>query len=149
MIYSDMTKKALNLAYKMHEGQIDRLGIPYIFHPYHVAEQMKDETTATIALLHDIIEDTAATEEMLWEEGFPAEVIEAVVALTHDKEEDYFLYIERVGKNELARAVKLADLEHNSDRSRIVEPSPKDILRYEKYEKAKEMLLFEKKHDIM
>lgn len=149
MIYSEMTKKALNLAYKMHEGQKDRLGIPYIFHPYHVAEQMKDETTTSIALLHDIIEDTEATEAMLWKEGFPAEVIEAVMVLTHDKKEDYFLYIERVGKNELARIVKLADLEHNSDKSRIVNPSSKDILRYEKYEKAKEMLLFVKKHDIM
>ena len=75
MIYTPITKLALNTAYKAHEGQLDRSGLPYIFHPYHVAEQMKDETTCAIALLHDVVEDTDMTLEEL-EKLFPPAVTE-------------------------------------------------------------------------
>lgn len=140
MIYTLLTKNALNYAYEKHACQKDRLGIPYIFHPYHVAEQMQDEITTAIALLHDVIEDTDATKEELLSQGFPTEVVEAVAVLTKAPNEEYKDYIRRVRENPLAVKVKLADLEHNTDRSRILEPSEKDIQRYERYEWAKKFL---------
>ena len=53
MIYTHLTNEAMKLAYKAHHGQVDKGGIPYIFHPYHLAEQMPDEYTTCVALLHD------------------------------------------------------------------------------------------------
>ena len=61
MIYTENTKKAINIAYKAHMGQEDKLGIPYIFHPYHLAEQMDSEDACIVALLHDVVEDTNIT----------------------------------------------------------------------------------------
>ena len=95
MIYTPITKLALNTAYKAHEGQLDRSGLPYIFHPYHVAEQMKDETTCAIALLHDVVEDTDMTLEEL-EKLFPPAVTEGVRLMTHDDSTDYFDYVRRI-----------------------------------------------------
>ena len=70
MIYTDLTRKAITVAYNAHQGQLDRAGLPYILHPLHVAEQMKDEDTCVVALLHDVIEDTDLTLENLREYGF-------------------------------------------------------------------------------
>ena len=136
MIYTDMTKKAMKLAYKAHDGQHDREGLPYIFHPYHLAEQMKDETTATAALLHDVVEDTEYTLEDLKREGFPEDVCEAVGLLTHDKGEDYMDYVARICKNNIARTVKKADLIHNSDLSRRAEIKETDLKRVMMYAEA-------------
>ena len=61
MVYTPLTIKAIKIAYKAHEGQYDQSGVPYILHPVHLAEQMTDETTTCIALLHDVLEDTALT----------------------------------------------------------------------------------------
>lgn len=119
MIYTAMTKRAMNLAYRAHEGQVDKGGMPYILHPVHVAEQMTDEISTTVALLHDVLEDTDVTEDTLRNEGFPEEVIEAVVVLTRDKNTPYMEYIRHVRTNETARRVKLADLRHNLDTSRL------------------------------
>lgn len=119
MIYTAMTKRAMNLAYRAHEGQVDKGGMPYILHPVHVAEQMTDEVSATVALLHDVLEDTDITVDDLRKDDFPEEVIEAVVLLTRDRNVPYPKYIERVRTNELARRVKLADLRHNLDTSRL------------------------------
>ena len=119
MIYTPMTKKALCLAYEAHHGQLDKSGLPYINHPLHLAEQMYDETSCTVALLHDVVEDTAVTLEDLAKE-FPPEVIEAVDLLTHKPGVDYFDYIRAVRTNHTALTVKLADLNHNSDFTRCV-----------------------------
>lgn len=119
MIYTPMTKKALSLAYKAHHGQLDKSDLPYIHHPLHLAEQMYDETSCTVALLHDVVEDTAVTLEDLAKE-FPPEVIEAVDLLTHKPGVDYFDYIRAVRTNHTALTVKLADLNHNSDFTRCV-----------------------------
>ncbi|MGN0389569.1 MAG: HD domain-containing protein, partial [Wujia sp.] len=75
MVYTDMTIQAMKVAYAAHEGQTDRSGVPYIFHPIHLAEQMDDELSCTVALLHDVVEDTGTTLEMLQKE-FPPEVVE-------------------------------------------------------------------------
>ena len=58
MIYTPLTQAAMNMAYRAHHGQSDKAGVPYIFHPIHLAEQMTDEATTCAALLHDVLEDT-------------------------------------------------------------------------------------------
>lgn len=106
MIYTPLTIKAMKLAYKAHEGQYDQSGVPYIFHPVHVAEQMDDEITTCIALLHDVLEDTSVTASEL-EQEFPREVTCAVLLLTHDPSEDYAEYVKRLCANLLHAKSKL------------------------------------------
>lgn len=118
MIYTPLTNKALRIAYAAHHGQTDQAGLPYIYHPYHLAEQMTDEFSICTALLHDVVEDTEMTFEQL-EPEFPREIIKALRLLTHEKGTDYFAYIRAIGANPLARAVKLADLQHNADETRL------------------------------
>ncbi len=141
MIYTDLTRKAITVAYNAHQGQLDRAGLPYILHPLHVAEQMKDEDTCVVALLHDVIEDTDLTLENLREYGFTEAQIEGVRVMTREEDEDYFEYIRSVKTNPLALAVKLEDLKHNSDVTRIIEMTERDLQRLEKYKKAMEILL--------
>jgi len=141
MIYTPLTEKAMKIAYNAHLGQTDKAGVPYIFHPYHLAEQMSDEITVCVALLHDVVEDTAFTAEFI-EKEFPKEIAEAVALLTHEKDTDYFEYIRSIKNNPFARTVKLADLKHNSDISRLGgKPlTQKDLNRLEKYAEAVEIL---------
>ena len=140
MIYTPLTVKAMNVAYNAHHGQKDKTGAPYIFHPIHVAEQMEDETTTCIALLHDVLEDTSVTLAEL-EREFPREVTEALKLLTRAPGMDYLEYVRKVKSNPAARAVKLADLAHNSDegRLRVLPPAVRDRLK-EKYVKARAIL---------
>ena len=119
MIYTDLTKKALNIAYRAHQGQLDKGGCPYIFHPFHLAEQMDDEDGVCVALLHDVVEDTNITFEDLINEGFNNNVIDALKLLTHADDTPYMEYVMQIKTNSLARKVKLADLKHNSDLSRL------------------------------
>ena len=101
MIYTTLTNKALRLAYAAHQGQTDKSGQPYVFHPYHLAEQMTDEISVCVALLHDVVEDTAVTFEDL-EQEFPKEVTDAVRLLTHQKGTDYFDYVRAIRENPVA-----------------------------------------------
>lgn len=144
MIYTPLTIKAINCAYQAHLDQYDKSGLPYIFHPYHVAEQMTDEISVCAAILHDVVEDTDITIGVL-EKEFPGEVVEAVRLLTHDPAVPYMEYIENLKSNDVARRVKLADLEHNSDSARVPldsdESEEKILNRLKKYAKAKELLL--------
>lgn len=140
MIYTTLTKKALDIASRAHKDQMDKSGLPYIFHPFHLAEQMTDEATCCVALLHDVVEDTPLTFEDLEKEGFYPEIIEALKLLTHDDDVEYMDYVAEIKKNPIARAVKLADLRHNADLSRLEKPTEKDILRREKYLGAIEFL---------
>ena len=136
MIYTALTCEAMKIAYAAHHGQVDKGGIPYIFHPIHLAEQMQDEYTTCVALLHDVVEDTDVTLEEL-AKVFPPEVVEAVRTMTHDKDEPYLDYVRRVKENPIAKAVKLADLRHNSDESRTpnIDEAKRTYFR-EKYRKA-------------
>lgn len=118
MIYTQLTKRAMRIAYDAHHGQIDKGGDPYIFHPFHLAEQMEDEASTCAALLHDVIEDTTVTLEEL-EQEFPREVTDALRLLTHEEGVPYLEYVSAIGQNPIARAVKLADLAHNSDETRL------------------------------
>jgi len=139
MIYTKLTNKAMKIAYEAHHGQTDCNGVPYIFHPYHIAEQMTDEISVCVALLHDVVEDTEVTIEQL-EKEFPSEVTEAVRLLTHNSDTDYFEYVKSIRTNSIAKTVKLADLAHNSDHTRITDTnsvSPEKIQYWnEKYYKA-------------
>ena len=141
MIYTALTRKAINVAFKAHEGQKDRAGIPYVTHPLHLAESMDDEDSTVAALLHDVIEDTDMTLEDLRNEGFTETQLEAVRLLTHEDNVLYMAYVRELGENPLARKVKLADLKHNMDRTRIEHPSEKDEERYAKYQTAYDYLM--------
>lgn len=141
MIYTDLTRKAMAVCYDAHLHQKDKSGMPYVFHPFHLAEQMPDETTTTAALLHDVIEDDpTCTMDVLITMNFPQEVLEAVELLTHTKGMPYLEYIQRLKSNRIARIVKLADLRHNSDLTRLKTVTEKDLERVAKYQKAIEIL---------
>ncbi|MBE6922444.1 MAG: HD domain-containing protein [Ruminococcaceae bacterium] len=143
MIYTPMTNKAMRIAYKAHHGQLDYNGIPYIFHPIHLAEQMDDEISCCAALLHDVVEDTDVTMEDLAQE-FPAQVMEVLKLLTHDDDVPYFDYVREISKHPVAKKVKLADLAHNSDQTRCVGSDlTEERLAYwkDKYAKAQTILL--------
>ena len=140
MIYTEMTKKAIRLMFDLHKEQTDKSGLPYVFHPWHVAESMDDEITATVALLHDAVEDTDLTLEGVREAGFPEAVVAALGCMTHDDSVDYMDYVLALAPNAVARKVKLADLRHNADITRLDTPTEKDLARREKYLKAIELL---------
>ena len=140
MIYTEMTKKAIRLMFDLHKEQTDKSGLPYVFHPWHVAESMDDEITATVALLHDAVEDTDLTLEDVRAAGFPEAVVAALGCMTHDDSVDYMDYVRALAPNAVARKVKLADLRHNADITRLDAPTEKDLARREKYLKAIELL---------
>ena len=143
MIYTPLTAKAMRIAYAAHHGQVDKSGIPYIFHPMHLAEQMEDEVSCCVALLHDTVEDTDLTFAEL-EQEFPPEVMEPLKLLTHRKEVPYQDYVRAVKQDPVAVKVKLADIAHNSDQTRLADSGmPEEIKAYfrDKYAKAKAILL--------
>lgn len=140
MIYSEDVKKAMVVAYEAHRGMFDRGGYPYISHPVHVAEQMTTEDSTVVALLHDVVEDTNYTMADLARLGFKKEVLDALELLTHDKDVPYLEYVAKLKDNRIAREVKLADLAHNSDVSRLPKVTSKDWERVEKYKKAMALL---------
>lgn len=140
MIYTALTKKAMRIAFEAHKEQTDKNGMPYIYHPVHLAEQMSDEATTCVALLHDIVEDTDMTFEQLQAEGFTPEIIAAIRLMTHDDNVPYMDYVAEIKKNAIASAVKLADLRHNSDLTRLDHVDEKALARAEKYKQAIDLL---------
>ena len=142
MIYTEQTKKALRLCFAAHKEQTDKSGMPYVFHPFHLAEQMTDELSTVCALLHDVVEDTDCTFDDLRGMGFPEEVIAALKLLTHEDGVPYMDYVVEIAENPIAKAVKIADLRHNSDLSRMDESEIDEwaIKRTEKYKAALRLL---------
>lgn len=136
MIYTPLTKRAMKIAFDVHREQVDKSGLPYVFHPFHLAEQMQDELTVCTALLHDVIEDTPMTLKELAEAGFPQEVLDALALLTHDDAVPYMDYVQKIAENSIAKAVKLADLAHNSDLSRLDTVDDYALTRVQKYRDA-------------
>ena len=143
MIYTPLTVKAMSLISQAHHGQVDKGGTPYVFHPYHLAEQMNDETSICVALLHDILEDTSVTLDVL-KAHFPDEITVPLQLLTHQKGTDYFDYISAIRQNPVATKVKLEDIAHNLDFTRLTacQGLSKNHLERlkEKYEKAQRIL---------
>ena len=132
-----MLERAVKLAEKAHQGQLDKGGKPYILHAGRVMEKCETEAEKITAILHDVMEDTPYTLDDLRKEGFSEEILVALLCLTRREGEDYMRYIERVCKNPLAVRVKYADLEDNMDLRRIPEPTEGDFARLEKYKRAK------------
>ena len=141
MIYTPDTKKAMNLCFQAHKDQTDKSGLPYVFHPIHLAEQMEDENTTIVALLHDVVEDTDYTLDDLINLGFSKSVTDAIGLMTHEKNVPYMDYVAKIKENPIARAVKLADLKHNSDLTRLDAADEKAMKRVEKYARAIAVLL--------
>ena len=141
MIYTDLTKTAMQIAYDAHYGQVDRGMTPYIFHPMHVAESMKDEDSTVVAILHDILEDTPVSAELLRRKGIPERLIEAIQIVTHKADEPYMVYLYRIvnSKNEIAIRVKYADVLHNLDETRTKTGKLPKYLE-ERYRHAEELL---------
>ena len=131
-----MLELALSIATEAHKGQFDKAGVDYVEHPIYVASQVDTEEEKAVALLHDVIEDSPFTAEELLLAGLLETVVTAVQILSKKKGQDYQTYLENVKSNPLARVVKLADLKHNSDLSRLSSVTDKDFERLEKYKKA-------------
>lgn len=140
MLYTPVTKNAIRFCYNAHAGQLDKAGLPYVNHPLHLAEQMTTEDETCVALLHDVMEDCGATSEDLLALGVSPEALAAVQLLTHKDGVPYLDYVRAVGENPIARRVKVADLRHNSDLTRLDEVGPKDIARLRKYREARVIL---------
>ena len=129
-------ENAIKIAAQAHQGQKDKAGAPYILHPLRMMMRLKTEAEMITAILHDVVEDTEWTTEKLREKGFSEEVLEAVECVTNREGENYEQFIERAGKNPIARQVKIADLEDNMNIQRIGEIKPEDLTRLEKYHKS-------------
>lgn len=140
--------KAVEFASEKHNGQLDKSGTSYFFHCVTVMKNVErlipnDEdlcTIKTIALLHDVIEDTDVTYDDLRSE-FNTPIADHVVLLTKSKGQDYFDYIDRLKYNYICRTIKKADLLHNMDLGRLDKITIKDIRRNKKYLNAFEILL--------
>ena len=141
MIYTENTIKAMSVAYDAHNKQYDKCGIPYIYHPIIVAEQMKDEKSTIVALLHDVVEDTDMSLEYL--SGiFDTEIINPIDAITRRDNEKYFDYIKRVKQNNIARKVKIVDVKHNmqQDRFDLIQSDKSYLSLLERYSNALRIL---------
>ena len=141
MELNEQLKLAIDLANKYHYGQVDKGGLPYVLHPFYVMDTVNGIEEKIVAVLHDIIEDTSITVNDLISYGFDLNIVDAIVCITKIDGESYSDYLKRVKDNELARVVKLVDLSHNMDISRLSDPTKKDYKRVERYKKAYEYLM--------
>jgi len=129
-------ERAIAIAATAHAGQVDKGGAPYILHPLKVMLRMTTLEERIVAVLHDVVEDCGVSLEDLRKEGFGEEVLSAIESVTKVPGESYEDFIDRAAQHPIGRAVKLADLEENSDLSRIASPGWEDLERIEKYRRA-------------
>ena len=129
-------ERAIAIAAAAHEGQVDKGGAPYILHPLKVMQRVNTLEERIVAVLHDVVEDCGISFDDLRNEGFSETVLMAIASVTNVPDESYEEFIERAAQNPIGRVVKLADLEENSDLSRIAQPSWEDLERVEKYRRA-------------
>lgn len=129
-------ERAIAIAAEAHEGQIDKAGAPYVFHPLRLMMRMATIEERIVAVLHDVVEDSAITFEDLEKEGFSTAVLEALESVTRRPSENYDKFVLRAAANPIGRRVKLIDLEDNCDLSRISAPTERDFSRIEKYRRA-------------
>lgn len=129
-------QRAIEIAVEAHRGQKQKSGAPYILHPIHLMQQLDSDEERIVAVMHDVVEDTAVTFEDLEREGFAPEILDAVRLLTHDDADAYDTYVGKIEANPLARRVKIADLEHNMDIRRLTELRDKDLERLRKYHRC-------------
>lgn len=137
-------ERAIEIARQAHAGQVDKGGADYIGHPLRVMERGENEEQKIVGVLHDVVEDSDWTFEMLEEEGFSDEIIDALRCITKQSEdEDYDAFISRVMTRPLSLKVKLYDLEDNMDLSRLKCITEADIKRCEKYKRVHDRLVEE------
>lgn len=129
-----MIEEALKMMLEAHKGQTDRSGKPYVLHPLTVMSYLETDVEKVVALLHDVVEDTYVTLDDV-RQVFGDTVAEAVDLLTHKIGDSYTKYVEGLAHNPIARRVKMADLKHNMDITRIPYPTQRDFDRVRKYEK--------------
>lgn len=141
MMNNNLLKKALAIATKVHEGQTDKAGVLYILHPIRVSNRCRTDEERIVAILHDTIEDTDVTPDYLLSEGFPKNIVEAVLSVTHNEGESYEDFVIRSKQNPIGRQVKIHDLEDNMDITRLHSLSEKDLERLNKYLKAYRVLI--------
>ena len=135
-------ERAIEIAVQGHKGKVDKGGSPYIMQPLAVMFSLSTDDERIVAVLHDVVEDTDWTFEMLAAEGFSEAIIEALKSVTKDAgDKDYFAFVQRAKDNPMGRQVKIADLKHNMDVTRIKELTEKDMARLSKYKKALELLI--------
>lgn len=140
MLYTELTKKAIRICFDAHCTFKDKGETPYVFHPFHLAEQMETEEETCAALLHDVVEDTNMGFADLEAEGFPKSVVDALRLLTHDEKTDYMDYVKALSGNRIAARVKLADLRHNSTAGRLPFIGDNERKRMGKYLEAQAIL---------
>lgn len=136
MNQSELLEQAIAIAVEAHHGQRDRCGAPYITHPLRVMHRLGSIDEQIVAILHDVVEDTSWTFEDLRRKGFPQPILDALDCVTKRDGEDYEDFVRRSAANQLARAVKLADLEDNMNPRRLPGVTEKDFARLAKYVKA-------------
>lgn len=140
MNFDELRENAMQIAIKVHRGQLDKGGNDYINHPVRVERRCICQEDRLVALLHDTIEDGNLASEYLLLVGFSQEVVDAVLSVSRKRGEDYFEFIQRCKANPIGRRVKICDLEDNMDITRLKELTEKDIERLKKYHKAYKML---------
>ena len=142
--FSILFIKAIRIALQAHGGQVDKAGEPYILHPLSVFSKCETEKGKIVAILHDVVEDSPITLADIQKEIPDQEIIDAVDLLTKKeadkKRQGYKCYLCRIKSNEIAREVKIADLKHNMDLSRLKVVTERDIKRQKKYQKSLDFL---------
>lgn len=131
--------KAENLVKSLFSQKVDLAGKPYINHLRFVKDNVETLEEKIVALLHDVLEDTDINYKFLVA-CFGANIAQSVSILTKEKDEDYFDYTRRIKGHYVASNVKMADLKHNMDLSRLKNIEDKDRERVEKYKKAMRIL---------
>ena len=129
-------EEAVEIAVAAHRGQTDKAGQPYLLHPLRLLAQMRTASEQIVAVLHDVVEDSEWTFEMLRKRDFGEDVLAALDALTRREDESYETYIERAAAHPVARRVKIADLEDNLDVRRLGELTETDRERLDRYRRA-------------
>ncbi len=133
-------ERAVAIAARAHEGQVDKAGAPYVFHPLRVMLRLETADERIVGVLHDVVEDTDVTMDHLRAEGFSETVLIALDSVTKRGGEVYMDFVQRAAANPIGRRVKLADLLDNSDVSRIARPTQRDFERLERYRLAIEVI---------
>ena len=141
-----LLEKALGIALEAHQGQTDRQGAAYILHPLRLLAKFRDPTLQLIAILHDVVEDSPVTLQNLLDEGFSQTVVDAVDALTRRPEEPYEHLIARAAENDLAKQIKLADLEDHMGLCRYQYLDEEGMLRSQRYHRAYRILTAPQAH---
>ena len=140
----ELLERAIGIAVEAHRGQKDRNGAPYILHPVRVMARVQTPIEKTVAILHDVVEDTPWTFDQLKAEGFPETVLTALQCVTKQEGEPYEAFVKRSASNALARQIKIADLEDNMDVRRLKEVTQEDRQRLNKYLTAWKELMSER-----